>query len=73
MIINNLKIEVFSEFTVQNDDKRKAPTQHRDLVATVNVDHCTDSMHVDALVEAIKDCFEFDAVAIDVSFTTENI
>ena len=72
MLINNLKIEVFSEFTVQNDDKRKAPTEHRDLVATVNVDHGTDSMHVDALVDALKDCFEFDAVSLDVSFTTDN-
>ena len=72
MIINNLKIEVFSEFTVQNDDKRKAPTQHRDLVATVNVDHCTDNMHVDSLVEALQDCFEFEVVSMEVSFTTDN-
>lgn len=72
MYIENVKIDAFMEYAIQNADKRKKPTKHRDLVASVELQCGIDSDHLAAIVESIQSAFSFDPVTVETSFKTGN-
>ena len=73
MYIEELKINAFMEYEIQNDDRRKKPTTRRDLVACVSFDGCgIDIENISAIVNSIEAAFPYDPVKIETSFTTRN-
>jgi|TARA_R110000823_G_scaffold224315_3_gene352341 hypothetical protein len=73
MYIEQVKIELSTEYTIQNDDKRKKPKKHIDSIGTVKIDYPMSLDKAEKLVDAILDACEHDHVLADVSIKTSNL
>ena len=72
MIIENVKIEITTEYKIKNTDKRKEPKTCINVIGNVSLDFINEESFP-TIVDALTNAFEYDPVRLKVSFETSNI
>jgi|DEB0MinimDraft_10_1074344.scaffolds.fasta_scaffold394323_1 hypothetical protein len=73
MYIENVKIQIFSEYTIQAKDKKSEPSKHRDKIGQVDINWGMEAFGLELIIEAIEEAWHQDPIVCEVSFNKSNL